>query len=590
MLIDDGLITPTQRDEALRLQKSHGGRIGTNLVQLGAIELEALALALSRQKGMPAALQRHFDSIHPEVVDLLPARLAQKHAAIPLGFTARHPKTIGIAFLDPQKPGAVDEIQRAAGVRVYPVIAPELRIVRYLEKLYGIPRHPRFLQPDGDGDGPEREARGARVGDPRSFFDMSRPDLSQPRSSSAILLTDELRVREARPPPASAQPSAPGGSAKTPHPATAEPPPKSPSKPPVVRGTPAQFARPPLNTPPTIAPAAVNWPTLPLDATPPVQATKSAASARPPPVAGRRPEVLPRHEEANEASSRAPTIPGLPSFSEIEASAEVAAQATAPTEAEVSIWSRNWRESQAAQSASQSDRAESAQVHSDLDAALRAAPTELDLESAVSPVPAAAELPKAMDLIAGVSKPPAASSEATQPASTSATPRPWSAAEAVDAIALAGNRDQVAEAIVNYLRSSCGVGLVLIVQHEVAMGWKGFAPGVSDEEIEGLAIPLAAPSVLQMAYQQQQTYRGPPSHEPTALDPQLFERLRVAPPQEVIVAPVLIRDRVVNLIFGKAEDGGPLPDRMTIGLGTLTRSAAAAYVRLIQEAKKRAPG
>src|SRR5262249_56650865 len=106
--------------------------------------------------------------------------------------------------------------------------------------------------------------------------------------------------------------------------------------------------------------------------------------------------------------------------------------------------------------------------------------------------------------------------EASQPASTSAALQPWSAAQAVDAIAVAHNRDQVAEAVANYLRSSCGVGLVLIVQHEVAMGWKGFAPGISDEEIDALAIPLAAPSVLQKAYQEQQTYRGPPSHEPTA--------------------------------------------------------------------------
>src|SRR5262249_57753344 len=98
----------------------------------------------------------------------------------------------------------------------------------YLEQLYGIPRHPRFLHLDGDGDGPERQARGTRVGDPRSFFDMSRPDLSQPRTSSAILLTEELRVPEAKLPP-SAQRSALGGPAKTP-PVLQPHPPTSPRK------------------------------------------------------------------------------------------------------------------------------------------------------------------------------------------------------------------------------------------------------------------------------------------------------------------------------------------------------------------------
>src|SRR5262249_60952439 len=71
MLIDDGLITPIQRDEALRLQKANGGRFGANPVQLGAIELEALALAPSRQKGGPAAQPRRLRALHSEVVALV---------------------------------------------------------------------------------------------------------------------------------------------------------------------------------------------------------------------------------------------------------------------------------------------------------------------------------------------------------------------------------------------------------------------------------------------------------------------------------------------------------------------------------------
>jgi hypothetical protein len=185
--------------------------------------------------------------------------------------------------------------------------------------------------------------------------------------------------------------------------------------------------------------------------------------------------------------------------------------------------------------------------------------------------------------------PNGAGSNATSAATVEPAPLPWSTVEAVDAIAVATNRDQVAQAIVNYLRSTCGVGLVLIVQHEVAMGWKGFAPGVGAAEIEGLAIPLAAPSALQIAHKQQSTFRGPPPKDGVAIDRQLLERLRSSSPQEVIVSPIIIRDRVVNLVYGHAENGGPLPDRLTVGLGTLTRAAAAAYVRLIQEAKKKQP-
>jgi hypothetical protein len=155
----------------------------------------------------------------------------------------------------------------------------------------------------------------------------------------------------------------------------------------------------------------------------------------------------------------------------------------------------------------------------------------------------------------------------------------------VDAIAVASNRDQIADAIVNYLRSTCGVGLVMIVQHEVAMGWKGFAPGLDDEAIGSLGLPLAAPSILQIAYRRQTIFSGAPPAEGAKLDHHFWELLRSPAPKEAIVAPIVIRDRLVNLIYGHAADGGPLPDRALVQIGMLCRAAAAAYVRLIQSAK-----
>lgn len=591
MLIEDGLITPTQRDEALRLQKAQGGRIGTNLVQLGAIHLEALALALARQKGVPAAQQRHFDAIHPEAVALLAVQLAQKHAAIPLGFTARHPKTIAVAFLDPLKPGAVDEIQRTTGVRVYPVVAPELRIVGYLERLYGIARHPRFLHLESD----EHPApSGASVGDPRSFFDMSKPDLSRSKSSSTILLTEALRVEAEVPKPAPPSQAVPPSRDQTP-----------------IISTPVHVSRPtpPLHTIPKLAPVDVST-----AARKPASLAATTTAAAPHTVTPaaftrRPPEVLQRRGEGNDASSRAPTIPGLPSFAEIDAlgptqpdrtptdkldPSTLFSEGSNPTPAPsitpppVSIWSPHWRSSQAAQAGVKAEAASPA-THVDLDAAIRAVPADVPAPSAIpqdqdEPAPdAEINLVRDEDVIASpapIESPPA----------KAAAPIPWSAAQAVDAMAVAQNRDEVAEAITNYLRATCGVGLVLIVQHEVAMGWKGFGPAIGAEDIDALAIPLAAPSILKTAYDERELYRGAPSRESGALDLQLFERLRAQPPQEVIVVPILIRDRVVNLILGHAADGGALPDRVSMGLGTLARSAAAAYVRLIQEAKKRTSG
>ena len=120
------------------------------------------------------------------------------------------------------------------------------------------------------------------------------------------------------------------------------------------------------------------------------------------------------------------------------------------------------------------------------------------------------------------------------------------------------------------------------------MGWKGFAPTVEDNVIHSLAIPLAAPSLLKSVYEKQSIFLGPPAPEGAMLDARLWKLLGVPPPREILVAPISIRERVVNLIYGHPSNGGPVPDRAAVDLGTLCRAAAAGYVRLIQATKNKA--
>jgi hypothetical protein len=702
ILIEERLITPAQRDEALRQQRLYGGRIGTNLFELGAIDLEGLARALSRQKGVPAALQKHFDSIHGEAVALVPARLAQKHAAIPLGFTARSPKTIAVAFLDPARPGAVDEIQFAASARVYPVVAPELRIYLYLEKIYGIPRHVRFLRLDRasvDAAGrwsprstptsehtppflsaPETPPEGIPAADPKAIFDMSRPDLSQSRNDPDILLTEALRKEPtpAKSPGPAAQTSSPARSSVSA--AAGRSASRAQTNPDVTAGRGAPKPAPPPSTPVAAADAAAKKPRrestppplpsrlragsgsppssasrespmgYPSATSPPSHARPASTSSAPtsspvrssrhspPTPIGSAGAALPQRADVvqrtdrDDASSRAPTIREIPTFAIHQtgpAHVERGSSSTAPTIKidegfellspsaepvrdsrfpELSIaddWpapllltvrgspepdsqdervpSGAWDKDElgpASIAQPASSQASEAPEHS-------SEPTRAATEEALA-TNAAASLPAEsfqQSEISGARSPSALAQPS--PSISETALRPWSAAEAADAMATAGDRDAIADAILNYLRATCGVGLVLIVQHEVAMGWKGFAPGASPQEIDALAIPLAAPSLLHVAYRRQTVFRGPPPSEGAALDGQLWAKLRSPQPKEAIVAPIAIRDRVVNLVYGHAADGGPLPDRLLVGLSTLVRAASAAYVRLIQDAKKK---
>ena len=67
LLVAAGLVTPEQVEQALRAQVMWGARLGTNLIELGFVDLDALSTALGRQHALPAALARHFEKADAEL-------------------------------------------------------------------------------------------------------------------------------------------------------------------------------------------------------------------------------------------------------------------------------------------------------------------------------------------------------------------------------------------------------------------------------------------------------------------------------------------------------------------------------------------
>src|SRR5262245_52089940 len=114
LLTSARLIEPAQVERALRAQVVWGGRLGTNLVELGAIDLEALGQVLGRQHGLPPALARHFDKADPELQARLPAELARTYSVVPLLYIEKERKT-AIAALGPLPAEAIAEIAAVYG-------------------------------------------------------------------------------------------------------------------------------------------------------------------------------------------------------------------------------------------------------------------------------------------------------------------------------------------------------------------------------------------------------------------------------------------------------------------------------------------
>ncbi len=133
MLLKAGLISKDQLDEALDYQKTHGGKLGYNLVKLSLVKEEDITSILSEQYGVPAIHLEHFE-IDPEVIKLVNAEMAQKYMSIPIERTGA---VITVAMADPANVFAIDDIKAITGRQIEPVVASEASIRAAIEKYYG---------------------------------------------------------------------------------------------------------------------------------------------------------------------------------------------------------------------------------------------------------------------------------------------------------------------------------------------------------------------------------------------------------------------------------------------------------------------
>ncbi|MEJ2700199.1 MAG: hypothetical protein P8Z70_11145, partial [Desulfuromonadales bacterium] len=142
MLIREGLLTSAQLEEALKYQVIFGGKLGTNLIEMGLVEENALARVLSRKLGVPCAEESELMKIPSEVIKLIPKDIAAKYKVIPLRLENRR---LTLVMADPDDLKAIDEIAFRTGFLVRPALTPEVRLVLALEKYYEIPRGIRYI-------------------------------------------------------------------------------------------------------------------------------------------------------------------------------------------------------------------------------------------------------------------------------------------------------------------------------------------------------------------------------------------------------------------------------------------------------------
>ena len=161
LLLRNAAIGLTQLEAALRNQVLYGGRLGTNLVELGYIDLELLSAYLAELSGLSIATPTLLEQADAGLLERLGADDAHRLRAIPLGYLGEGTGTVAVALVEPGDGRIVEQVAERLGAQVTPYVVPELRALYYLEKLFGLPRRARFVRAGRSaeitgGDGPER--------------------------------------------------------------------------------------------------------------------------------------------------------------------------------------------------------------------------------------------------------------------------------------------------------------------------------------------------------------------------------------------------------------------------------------------------
>ena len=134
ILVENGLITPGQLQEALEEQKTSGAveKLGDILVKKGWISREKFQHWLAVQTGIDAFNLSNY-LVDPGIVKLVPEEFADKYKLLPL-FVVEN--TLTVAMAEPHNIIIIDELQKLTKLNIEPVLADEIEIRKAQNQYY----------------------------------------------------------------------------------------------------------------------------------------------------------------------------------------------------------------------------------------------------------------------------------------------------------------------------------------------------------------------------------------------------------------------------------------------------------------------
>ncbi|MCI6498550.1 GspE/PulE family protein [Lachnospiraceae bacterium HCP1S3_C3] len=135
-LVQKGLLTEEQLNNALQEQKNKGLKLGETVVTLGYVEENDVIDVLCDQLGIEYIDLRKI-KIDEEVGKMLNEDFIRKNCLIPIGYDQLVPNVLRVAMADPMDIVAIDDISIITNLQVDPVLSTRSQIEYQIDKLYG---------------------------------------------------------------------------------------------------------------------------------------------------------------------------------------------------------------------------------------------------------------------------------------------------------------------------------------------------------------------------------------------------------------------------------------------------------------------
>ncbi len=132
-LVDDGVISQDQLEEAESMAGSHGTTVDEILVKMGYVEQEVIAAAKASGFGY-SSINLDEMEIPASVISLVTESMARENTVIPIELDG---STLKVAFHDPMAFDVLDKLRFVVNKEIEVVVAPKPSIQRCIDRHYG---------------------------------------------------------------------------------------------------------------------------------------------------------------------------------------------------------------------------------------------------------------------------------------------------------------------------------------------------------------------------------------------------------------------------------------------------------------------